>query len=174
MEALNGLLCRAKGMDLLKGVKIEKRLNVLDVTHLFFADDTLIFCYPDIKNLLHLWCILHCFQAICGLKINLLKSELARTGGEGDGSNYAKVLGCKSMMFHLKYLGVPLGAKFKDKCTWDPVIELFENKLTGWKRNFFSKGGRLTLIKSTLANLPIYYLSTLTISKEKETRNNLT
>lgn len=42
MEPLNGLLCKAKGLDLLKGVKVEKRLNVLNVTHLFFADDTLI------------------------------------------------------------------------------------------------------------------------------------
>lgn len=40
---------------------------------------------------------------------------------------------------------------------------MFESRLAGWKRHFLSKGGRYTLIKSTLANLPTYYLTTLTI-----------
>ena len=31
--------------------------------------------------------------------------------------------------------------------------------LAGWKRLYLSKGGRLTLIKSTLSNLPTYLLS---------------
>lgn len=43
------------------------------------------------------------------------------------------------------------------------MIELFEKKLAGWKKNFLSKRDRYTLIKSILANLPIYYLSTITI-----------
>lgn len=43
-------------------------------------------------------------------------------------------------------------------------MDLFEKRLAGWKRNFLSKGGKLSLMKSTLANLPIYYLSILTIS----------
>ena len=32
-------------------------------------------------------------------------------------------------------------------------------KLALWKRNFISKGGRITLIKSTLASLPLYQMS---------------
>lgn len=40
---------------------------------------------------------------------------------------------------------------------------MFETRLVGWKRNFLSKSGRYTLIKNTFANLPVYYLTTLTI-----------
>lgn len=41
---------------------------------------------------------------------------------------------------------------------------MFEKRLVSWKRNFLSKGGRFALIKGTLSNLPIYYLSIITIS----------
>ena len=40
-----------------------------------------------------------------------------------------------------------------------------EKKLSGWKRLYLSKGGRLTLLKSTLSSLPTYYLSLFTIPK---------
>ena len=59
----------------------------------------------------------------------------------------------------MKYLGLPLGAKFKDKTIWNPILEKMERRLVGWKRLYLSKGGRVTLIKSTLSNLPTYFLS---------------
>ena len=59
----------------------------------------------------------------------------------------------------MKYLGLPLGAKFKDKSIWNPILEKIERKLAGWKKLYLSKGGRVTLIKSTLSNLPTYFLS---------------
>ena len=40
-----------------------------------------------------------------------------------------------------------------------------EKKLSGWKRLYLSKGGRLTLLKSTLSSLPTYYLSLFTVPK---------
>ena len=56
-------------------------------------------------------------------------------------------------------MGLPLGAKFKSKTIWDPILEKMEWKLSGWQRMYLSKGGRITLIKSTLSSLPTYYLS---------------
>ena len=38
-----------------------------------------------------------------------------------------------------------------------------EKKLSGWKRLYLSKGGRLTLLKSILSSFPTYYLSLFTI-----------
>jgi hypothetical protein len=38
-------------------------------------------------------------------------------------------------------------------------MEKMEKRLAGWKRMYLSKGGRLALIKSTLSNLPTYFLS---------------
>ena len=40
-----------------------------------------------------------------------------------------------------------------------PILEKMERRLGGWKRLYLSKGGKVTLIKSTLSNLPTYFLS---------------
>ncbi|KAM0041803.1 putative reverse transcriptase zinc-binding domain-containing protein [Helianthus debilis subsp. tardiflorus] len=44
-------------------------------------------------------------------------------------------------------------------CHWNTVIETIQNRLSSWKAKTLSMGGRLTLIKSVLSSLPIYYLS---------------
>ena len=59
----------------------------------------------------------------------------------------------------MKYLGLPLGAKFKDKTIWNPILEKMERRLAGWKCLYLSKEDRVTLIKSTFSNLPTYFLS---------------
>ena len=46
-----------------------------------------------------------------------------------------------------------------------------EKKLSGWKRLYLSKGGRLMLLKSTLSSLPTYFfLSLFTIPKSVAAR----
>ena len=59
----------------------------------------------------------------------------------------------------MMYLGMPLGASFKATVVWNPIIEKMERCLAGWQNLYLSKGGRLTLLKSTLASLPTYFMS---------------
>ena len=63
----------------------------------------------------------------------------------------------------MSYLGMPLGASHKSSSIWNPILEKFERRLAGWKKLYFSKGGKLTLIKSTLSSLLTYFLSLFTI-----------
>jgi hypothetical protein len=71
----------------------------------------------------------------------------------------ASILCCGVASLPIKYLGLPLGTKYKDSNIWMSIIEKMENRLAGWKRLYLSKGGRLTLINSTFSNLPTYILS---------------
>lgn len=107
MEALNGLLNRAKDLKLIQGFGVRRDSLNIEISHLFFADDTLIFCHSEIKNLQHLRYLLLYFQGASGLKINLQKMELVRIG--------ADVMECKEVSLPIKYLGMPLGTKYKDK-----------------------------------------------------------
>ena len=76
----------------------------------------------------------------------------------------AEFLGCRIGSLPMTYLGMPLGASHKSPTIWNPILEKIERKLAGWKKMYLSKGGRLTLLKSTLSSLPTYYLSLFTIS----------
>ena len=99
------------------------------------------------------------FEACSGLKINLEKSELILVGKVHDIEDLALELGCKVGGLLSCYLGLPLGAPFKSMAVWDGVEERFHRRLEIWKRQYISKGGTLTLIQSTLSNMPIYFMS---------------
>ena len=84
-------------------------------------------------------------------------------GEVGNIGDLASILRCRVGSLPMKYLGMPLGTSFKTASIWNPILEKIEKKLSGWKRLYLSKGGRLTLLKSTLSSLPTYYLSLFTI-----------
>ena len=63
------------------------------------------------------------------------------------------LLGCRQSSLPMKYLGLPLGAKFNERTFWNPILEKWEQRLVGWKQLYLSKVGKVTLIKSTLSSL---------------------
>jgi hypothetical protein len=99
------------------------------------------------------------------LKVNLVKSNLILVGNVDQVGRLAGILGYGVASSPMKYLGLPLGAFYKSTHIWDEVIEKIEHRLANWKRLYLSKGGRVTLIMSTLANLPTNYLSLFPIPR---------
>lgn len=79
-------------------------------------------------------------------------------------------LGCKVGSPPLTYLGLPLGflQVFTSLgCSGGKISK--KNLLCG-KKQYLSKGERLTLIKSTLFNLSIYYISFFVIPRKVSLR----
>jgi hypothetical protein len=93
------------------------------------------------------------------------KSELVQVGDVPFLEELADILGCKTTL-PMKYLGLPLGANFKLKAIWTLIVEKMKRRLAGWKRMYLSKGGCLTLIKSTLSNFPVHFFSLFLIPAE--------
>ena len=71
----------------------------------------------------------------------------------------AEELGCIFGTLPTTYLGLPPRARHNSATVWDGVEERFRKRLALWKRQYIFKGGRLTLIRSTLSNMPIYTMS---------------
>ncbi|GJR22881.1 RNA-directed DNA polymerase, eukaryota, reverse transcriptase zinc-binding domain protein [Tanacetum coccineum] len=121
----------------------------MSISHLMYADDIIFFGDWSWVNAHNLISMLRCFFLISGLKINIHKSHVLGVGVTDDEvSHMANIIGCGATNLPLKYLGVPL----------------------------LSVGGRLSLIKSVLGNLPTYYMSiylmSVSIRKKLESMRN--
>ena len=119
-------------MGYISGFMVGKHNGIeLMISHLLFANNTLILCGADSQQIRHLQGVIISFQAISGLKINLSKSELVFVGQVPNVTELAGVLGCKVSELPLSYLGLPLGATFKKKVIWNGVVEKMERRLAG-------------------------------------------
>ncbi|WJZ81860.1 hypothetical protein VitviT2T_001675 [Vitis vinifera] len=111
-----------------------------------------------VEEVSYLSWLLMWFEAMSGLKVNLDKSEIIVVGRVENVEEVALEFGCKVSKLP-SYLGLPLGARFKEVATWDGVEERLRKRLSLWKRQYIYKGGRMTLIRSTLSSMPIYCMS---------------
>jgi hypothetical protein len=160
MEALSKMVNATVEQGLLSGFSVGTRaFSELVVSHSLFTDDTLIFCEASSEQILYVRLILLCFEAVSGLRVNLGKSVIVAIGEVENIGALASILGCSVAGLPMKYMGLPLGASYKDVVMWNDMIEQLKRQMVGWKRIYLSKGGHLTLIKSTLSNLPTYFLS---------------
>ena len=92
-----------------------------------------------------------------GLNVNVAKSEMVPIGEVNNVHALAETLGCRVGALPMTYLGMPLGASNKSPSIWNPILEKIEWKFAGWKKLYLSKGGRQTLLKSTLSSLPTFF-----------------
>ena len=114
MEALSQLLNRAVDGNYLSGIKIAGRDGDGSViSHLLYADDTLLFCGASKDQLKFLSWLLMWFEALSGLRINLNKSEIIPVGSVENVQDLAFELGCGIGSLPSSYLGLPFGANHK-------------------------------------------------------------
>ena len=157
--------------DLIRGFQVGSVNSIgVRISHLLFANDTILVCHASREQLLSIRLVLSCFQAFTGLKVNVGKSEIVPVGEDNNLDALANILQCRVGSFPMKYLGMPLGTSFKTTSIWNPILEKMKKKLSRWKRLYLSKGGRLMLLKSTLSSLPTYFLSLFTIPKSMAAR----
>nr|XP_025638133.1 uncharacterized protein LOC112733407 [Arachis hypogaea] len=132
----------------------------IQLSHLQFADDTILFCPSEDETIKNYKRLLRCFELMSGLSINFEKSSLIPINCDEEWvRRMCNVLGCKQDSLPVRYLGISLGANPRLVKTWKSVIDKVEEKLSLWKAKVLNKAGKLVLIKSVLNSLPVYYLS---------------
>ena len=171
MEVLSRMLKKVESEGLIQGFSAGGNANSsLRISHLLYADDTILFCDANMTQMLYIRMVLTCFEATTGLRVNMSKSEMVPVGEVQNISVLAESLCCRIGVLPLSYLGMPLGASYKANAVWNPILEKMERRLSGWQKLYLSKGGCLTLLQSTLSSLPTYFLSLFTIPKSVANR----
>ncbi|XP_059627228.1 uncharacterized protein LOC132270023 [Cornus florida] len=88
-------------------------VSQLEVSHLMFADDTLVLCDVDASQTRYLRCVLIWFQVVSGLKVNIGKSVLVLVGDVPEIKMFAQILGCCTGFFSHFLLRVAFGSPFE-------------------------------------------------------------
>ncbi|GKA35558.1 hypothetical protein Tco_0722049 [Tanacetum coccineum] len=97
---------------------------------------------------------------VSGLRFNYNKSKLYGVGFvDQEISEMARWMRCGVGEFPFTYLGLPIGENMRRVGEWNPMIEKFKKRLSEWKAISMSLEGCLTLVKSVLGSLPLYYFS---------------
>ena len=164
VDVFTRMLMKAARFNLIKGLLPE----VLEggIISLQYADDTLLFLKNDIQQARHFKFLLVCFEHLLGMKINYHKSDLMTLNLDEDEQNaLARLFCCNISTFPIKYLGVPLHYSKLKREHIQPVIDKMIKRIAGWKGRLLSSAGKLTLLKSCLASIPVYLLSVIKFPK---------
>ena len=138
IEVFSCLLKRAMDGGFLLGYRVKGRSGEgVQISHLLFADDTLVFCQASQDQMTHLSWQLTWFEVV--LRINLEKSKLIPVGRVENIDDLPMEFGSRVGNLPSTYLGLPLGAPFKSVTVWDGVEERFHRRLAMWKRQYISK-----------------------------------
>nr|GEW26017.1 putative RNA-directed DNA polymerase, eukaryota, reverse transcriptase zinc-binding domain protein [Tanacetum cinerariifolium] len=145
-EALQISILEACNKGFYKGISMVN--GGANISLLQYVDDALFFGNWSRVIAYNLILILKCFEKTSGLKVNIAKSRLFDIG--------------------VSNIEVGLGMKMRSYDRWNEVVNRFRAKLSAWKAKSLSVSGRLTLVKSVLGSLPIYYLSLFRALQKKD------
>ncbi|CAL5385637.1 unnamed protein product [Camellia sinensis] len=153
------MIHNAVGQQLLSGVKLS--LSGPRVSHLFFADDSLVFAKASFDEAQVLMHILSAFEEASGQKVNLDKSSVFFSKNVDDQSKQAisHLLGVEAMATTGKYLGMPTFVGVSKREVFGYIKTNIWKRLNGWKEKFLSAVGRDILIKAVAQAIPVFIMS---------------
>jgi hypothetical protein len=153
-EVLSRLLFKEESIGNIKDLKISR--NNPTINHLLFADDLLIFGKANLKEASSIKTYLEKYCLWSGQTINNDKSSIRFS--KNTNSITASLLSTNST--NPIHLGLPILFGNSKKEAFQSIIDKVANKVEGWRAKTLSQAGRLTLIKSVVAAIPSYAMST--------------
>ena len=131
------------------------------ILHLFFADDSLIFCRASLEECDSLQRIFQVYEAASGQQLNRTKTSLFFNSNT-DTSVKEEIknrFGAQVIKNHEKYLGLPSMVGRNKRNSFNSIKEKLAKKLSGWKEKLLSKVRKEILIKVVAQAIPTYTMS---------------
>lgn len=142
-------------------VKISK--NGPAISHLFFADDCLLFTKAKASQVRLVQEVLNSFCLASGMKVNVHKSRFLPSKNIPR-TKVAKFEGMTEFQhtFNIgKYLGFPFLSGRVANRDFTYIVDRVNSRLAGWKGRLLSRAGRVTLAKFVLSSMPIYTMQNI-------------
>nr|XP_009605605.1 uncharacterized protein LOC104100140 [Nicotiana tomentosiformis] len=147
----------------LKALKHEKTFDYhpmcsrLDLTHLSFADDLLLFTRGDTTYVVLLHQKFNTFSEASGLKANLAKSSIYYRGVSNELKHeIQQALAYSQGVLPFKYLGISLDTKKQSILQWQPLIDKIVSRISSWTTKKLSYAGRIQLIQTVIFSIQVY------------------
>lgn len=158
-DVLSGLIHKATFAKEIHGIKVAR--SAPQLSHLFFADDSLLFSRANSHEASKILNILATYQQASGQVVNLDKSEasFSRNVHSEDKNMICNMMGAKAVEAQSRYLGFPIPFGRSKKVIFSVVMDRVWKKVKGWKERFLSRAGKETLIKAVAQAIPNYILS---------------
>ncbi|XP_023911364.1 uncharacterized protein LOC112022977 [Quercus suber] len=158
-EGLSALIKKSVEEGVLEGISICRRGPKL--SHLFFTDDSLIFCKATLSDCDSLQWIFQVYEKASGQQLNHAKTSLFfNTYTSREIQEEIKIrFGAQVIKQHEKYLGLPSLVGRNKKASFNDIKDKLSKKLTGWKGELLSKAGKEVLIKAVAQAIPTYTMS---------------
>ncbi|KAL3812349.1 hypothetical protein ACJIZ3_013617 [Penstemon smallii] len=158
-ESLSALIYQEEMRGHLCGVAVSP--NAPRISHLLFADDTLILCQATAEAAYCVQNILYSYGLASGQDINYDKSSVVftRDTREEDIASILGYLPIRRELKHGKYLGLPLVVGRSKREVFDYIRERVWSRLQSLRVRSLSKAGKEVLIKSVIQAIPSYLMS---------------
>ena len=155
-EGLSGLIRDAATKKCLHGIKVCRFAP--SISHLFFANDSLLFTRANLPEAQKVLNILNIYEAASGQVVNVDKSEVSysRNVSEHMKNELQQSLGFKAVETHDHYLGLPTFIGRSKKIVFQNVRDRVWKKLKGWKEKYLSRAGKEVLLKAFIHAIPMY------------------
>lgn len=142
-------------------MRIKVTRNSPTINHLLFADDTMYFSRTDQRSCAALLEILRKYETASGQSINLAKSSITFSSKTPD---EAKRRIREQFRIHNeggvgKYLRLPKHFGRRKRDIFAALVDRLRQKAHSWTSRFLSGAGKLVLLKSVLAAMPVYSMS---------------
>ncbi|XP_016752376.1 uncharacterized protein [Gossypium hirsutum] len=134
------------------------KVRKIKLTHLYFADDLLIFVKGKLESIVGVQCILEQFYTFYGLKLNPSKSEVYSAGmSQVELEEVHKFTGFTLGCLPVRYLGAPLVARNLTVKDCAPLLKKVAIKINGWAAKTSSYTGRAQLVQVVLFYIQNYW-----------------
>ena len=129
-------------------------------SHLFFADDLVLFAKADHINCSAVRDVIDVFCSVSGQSVSDAKSKVYFSPNVDRDSreSFCDILGFASTPSLGKYLGIPIKHPGSSSQDFNFILDRVKNKLAGWKANLLSLASRAVLIQASSTAIPAYVM----------------